>query len=218
MINKDINFLPERITRARKRKRKAILYGLLGMLYFTALTWALLFPFQAAREYENRLAKVNRQINALEPAEPLYQKKEELLQALKDKQAAVEDIEDRQVKVIDILRQINSILPENCYITYLAIKDKTDFIIEVVTNNPVETARVQVGLRKLGLFKEVKLADTGDVPLVEEPRPVEFKLKFAGAGSERDDKPQRNDAQKFKNRSDAGGEIRDLENSQEELK
>lgn len=217
MINKDINFLPERVTGARERRRKSVLRGLTGLLFFAALGWAILLPSRVACDYKNELVSVNREISKLEPARPVYEKKQKLLKDLKRKESAVKDIEARQLKVIDILRQINSILPRDCYVTYLAVKDKKDFIIEVVTGNPVETARVLVGLRKLGLFEKVELAGVGDVPLGEEPRPVKFELKFAGAGDEKEDEQQENinpeekvDEQRMR--------VRDLEKLREELK
>jgi hypothetical protein len=177
-LNKEINFLPERIIRARARKRKGFIFSLLLFLMTAVLAWGITFPFRVMEDYRSRLAAVNRKIEELEPAGPLYERKQMLEEELQVKERTLEEIKNQDFKIIDLLRRINSILPSNSYLTHLSLSEDNRVTVEVVTHNPVETARVQVGLRKTGLFEEVSLAGVGEVPLGEGANPVTFTLEL----------------------------------------
>lgn len=177
-MNKEINFLPERIIRARARKRKGFIFSLLLFLMTAVLAWGITFPFRVMEDYRSRLAAVNRKIEELEPAGPLYERKQMLEEELQVKERTLEEIKNQDFKIIDLLRRINSILPSNSYLTHLSLSEDNRVTVEVVTHNPVETARVQVGLRKTGLFEEVSLAGVGEVPLGEGANPVTFTLEL----------------------------------------
>ncbi len=183
-MNKEINFLPERIIRARARKRKGFIFSLLLFLMTAVLAWGITFPFRVMEDYRSRLAAVNRKIEELEPAGPLYERKQMLEEELQVKERTLEEIKNQDFKIIDLLRRINSILPSNSYLTHLSLSEDNRVTVEVVTHNPVETARVQVGLRKTGLFEEVSLAGVGEIPLGEGANPVTFTLELNSAALE----------------------------------
>jgi len=180
-LNKEINFLPERIIRARARKRKGFIFSLLLFLMTAVLAWGITFPFRVMEDYRSRLATVNRKIEELAPAGPLYERKQMLEEELQVKERTLEEIKNQDFKIIDLLRRVNSILPSNSYLTHLSVTEENRVTLEVVTHNPVETARVQVGLRKTGLFEEVSLAGVGEVPLGEGANPVTFTLELASS-------------------------------------
>jgi len=180
-LNKEINFLPERIIRARARKRKGFILSLLLFLMTGVLAWGITFPFRVMEDYRSRLAAVNRKIEELAPAGPLYERKQMLKEELQVKERTLEEIKNQDFKIIDLLRRVNSILPSNSYLTHLSLSEDNRVTVEVVTHNPVETARVQVGLRKTGLFEEVSLAGVGEVPLGEGANPVTFTLELASS-------------------------------------
>lgn len=196
---KDINFLPQRIIRARQKRKNIFLYSMLTVLIVVFMGGAVWLPFQVAGVYRDKLIDINREISDLDSAKRYYQEMVNLQQELTEKELALEEIESKQQKITDILKQINSILPKNCFVASLAIKAKEEFNITVVTNNPVETARVLVGLRKMGLFEKVELAGVGDVPFTEGLYPVEFKLKFIGASGSDDQENADSEAAEHKN-------------------
>jgi len=148
------------------------------------LAWGITFPFRVMEDYRSRLAAVNRKIEELEPAGPLYERKQMLEEELQVKERTLEEIKNQDFKIIDLLRRINSILPSNSYLTHLSLSEDNRVTVEVVTHNPVETARVQVGLRKTGLFEEVSLAGVGEIPLGEGANPVTFTLELNSAALE----------------------------------
>ena len=191
---KDINFLPERVVLARKRKKQRIIICLFSFLILIMIGMSIWLPFYITSYYQKELDKINRQITKLEPAKPYYQKIESEQKELQNKELALQDIEKKQLKITDLLQSINKILPSDCFVTALNIKAREDFSIEVITHNPVETAQVLVGLRQLNLFNKVELAETGDIPFTEGPHPVKFKLKFIGASEQKQEdgtsKPQ----------------------------
>ncbi|MCF8009772.1 MAG: hypothetical protein K9L17_00340 [Clostridiales bacterium] len=178
MVKKDLNFLPRKIIDARKKKKLKILLILTGILLFTGLGGAICYPYRAASQLQDEIEIVKSKINDLKPAKPYYKEKEELKHVLRQKQEAVDNIKDLQWDVTGVLKKINSIMPQECYVTYLAVRNNEDLMIEVATHNPLETARVQVGLRRLGLFERVNLADVGKIPLRQEASRVRFNLKF----------------------------------------
>ncbi len=183
-MKKEINFLPERIIKARARKRKGFLLSLLIFLFTGVVAWGVTFPYRVVEDYRSRLATVNKKIEELAPAAPLFERKQMLEEELQVKETALQEIKNQDFKVIDLLRDINSILPSNSYLTHLSVTGDNRVTLEVVTHNPVETARVQVGLRKTGLFDEVSLADVGEVPLGEGANPVTFTLELNSAALE----------------------------------
>jgi len=197
---KDINFLPERILRARRKKRLSVIYGAAGLLLLTMLGGALWLPVKIAHGYQSSLQEVKLEINKLEPARPYFEEKEKLLKEASKKELAVKDIEGKQQKITDILKKINSILPRGCFVTVMGVRAKEEMIIRVMTNDPVETARILVGLRNLGLFKKVELSDVSEVPFTTGPRDIEFRLVFIGAVEKEKDKD------KEKGSKDAGTE------------
>lgn len=195
-VAKDINFLPERIVNARKKRKNAFFYSFLSMLFLALACGAVLLPVHIAQGYREKLGSINEDIKKLEPARPHYEEMERLSAELAQKEMALQDIYNNQLKTTDLLKQINSALPIGCYVTILEVKAKEELIIEVVTRNPVETAKVQVGLRSLELFQKVELADVSNVPFMNGPHPVKFSLKFTGASEEKKENkevPQGND-------------------------
>ena len=182
---KDINFLPERLVLARKRRKQRIEISLFGVLVLMMIGMAIWLPFYINGYYQKELDKISQQIIKLEPAKPHYQEKEAAQLDLHNKELALQDMEKKQLKITELLQDINKILPSDCFVTALNVKAKEDFSMEVITNNPVETAQVLVGLRGLNLFKKVELAGTGDIPFTEGPHPVKFTLKFIGASEQK---------------------------------
>lgn len=183
-VAKDFNFLPERILQARRKRKQGIMGLVAGLLFFAVLGGAVWFPFKVARAYQSDLDSVRREISRLEPAKSFYEEKEALLKDLSVKELAIKDIEGRQQKITDILKKIDSILPRGCYVSFLSVKAREEMNIKVVTNDPVDTARILVGLRKLEMFKKVDLSALPEVPFTAGPREIEFNLVFTGASED----------------------------------
>lgn len=205
---KDINFLPERIVRTRKKRIKGLIYGLISLVAIAFVCGLVLVPYRIAQGYREKLAEVKSEINKLEPARPYYEEKERLLKELQGKETALREINNNQLKITEVLKQINSILPEGCFVAGLTVIAREEFNMEVVTTSPVDTARVQVGLRRMGLFEKVELAGAGDIPFSEGPRPVTFKLTFHGAAKNKDSKNDPGEQDSIQNRAN---EVRNIE-------
>ena len=159
--------------------------GAIGFLIIVAAIWV---PYYMANSYQKKIDIVEKEIKKLESGKPYFEEKQALEKDLAKKEAVLLDIKGKQQKVTDTLQQINSILPKGCFVTTLDIKAKEQFSIQVVTNNPVDTARVLVGLRQLKIFDKVELSGVGDVPFAEGPQPVKFDLKYSGAVAPTDKK------------------------------
>ncbi|MFZ5646936.1 MAG: PilN domain-containing protein [Bacillota bacterium] len=189
---KDFNFLPERILLARQKRKQNFIGLVSGLLFLAVLGGAVWFPFKVARGYQSSLDSVRREISLLDPAKPFFEEKEALQKDLSKKELAIKDIEGKQQKITDIIRKIDSILPRGCYVSFLSVKAREEMSIKVVTNDPVDTARILVGLRKLEMFKKVELAAVPDVPFTAGPREVEFNLVFIGASENKDKEKEKN--------------------------
>ena len=183
---KDINFLPERIILARRKRRLSVVYCVTGLFVLSILGGALWVPVKIAHGYQSKLQAVSQEIKKLEPARAYYEEKEKLFKDLSNKELALKDIEGQQQKITDIMKKVNSILPRGCFVTLMGVRAKEEMVIKIVTDDPVETARVLVGLRNLGLFKKVELANMSEVPFATGPREIEFKLVFIGAIENKD--------------------------------
>jgi len=178
---KDINFLPERIVRLRRKKQQRKIASVVGAISFVIIVAAIWFPFYLASAYQDKIDEVDKEIKKLEPARPYFEEKQALEKDLIKKELVLQDIKGKQQKITEALQQVNTILPSGCFVTTLDIKAKEQFSVQVVTNNPVDTAKVMVGLRQLGIFDKVELSGVGDVPFTEGPQPVKCDLKFKGA-------------------------------------
>lgn len=190
---KDINFLPERILRVRHRRRNNLVYTLVGVLLFAFISAMIYAPYHTAQLYREELNDINAEITKLDPAQRYVVEKLSLKSELLKKEAALADVLAKQFEITGLLQKINYILPANCFVSSLTIDQEGKFTIEVVTPGPVETAKVLVGLRGLGIFEQVTLADvqhdgrTGEVPLTpanNEPLPVTFNAVFNWAKKE----------------------------------
>jgi Tfp pilus assembly protein PilN len=160
---------------------------------------AVWLPSSIVDHYQQHLTVINAEIAKLDPAESYYHKMSSLQKQLDTNKKAVEHIESKQQPITELLQQINEILPSNCSISYLELKDQGEFILEVVTNNPVDTAKILVGLRNLGLFQQVALSEVGgsttgkgEVPFINpesEQQQVRFNLKLKGydEGTQKDE-------------------------------
>ncbi|MFZ5652490.1 MAG: PilN domain-containing protein [Bacillota bacterium] len=191
-VAKDFNFLPERILQARRKRKQGIVGVVAGLLFIAVLGGAVWLPFKVARACQSDLDSVRREISRLEPAKSFYEEKEALLKDLSVKELAIKDIEGRQQKITYILKKIDSILPRGCYVSFLSVKAREEMNIKVVTNDPVDTARILVGLRKLEMFKKVELSALPGVPFTAGPREIEFNLVFIGASENTDKEKEKN--------------------------
>ena len=176
LYTKDINFLPQRIIQARQRRKNTLIFALVASILLTTMLVGALLPQRITRTYQQQLATVNHKLAQLDQAEPYYVQMTALQQQVADKEQAVQEIETQLLQITPILQQINSVLPVNCFISQLTLEQDGKFVLEVLTNNPVETAQVQVGLRNLGLFKEVSLADVDRDPLDEQQEQQDFAI------------------------------------------
>ncbi|MBO8137641.1 MAG: hypothetical protein H0Z40_05845 [Desulfotomaculum sp.] len=181
---KELNFLPPRIIRLRQKRKRNIYYFITSMVLLILAGGAYLIPSRTIDIYQNKLAYLEQQLNDLDAAKPYYEELTGLKKELQRKQTALREIKNTRHGITGLIKQINSILPRACYVSLLDIKNE-ELIIEVVTNNPVETAQVQVGLRNLDLFENVSLSAVGEVPFAEGPQPVQFRVKYKGAAEGR---------------------------------
>lgn len=175
---KDFNFLPERILQSRRKRKQGVLGFVAGLLFLAVLGGAVWLPFKVARAYQSDIDSVRREISRLEPAKSFFEEKEALKKELSVKELAIKDIEGKQQKITDMLKKIDSILPRGCYVSFLSVKAGEEMNIRVVTNDPVDTARILVGLRKLEMFKKVELSELPGVPVTDGPGEIEFNLVF----------------------------------------
>ncbi|MEG6616267.1 hypothetical protein V6C27_07495 [Peptococcaceae bacterium 1198_IL3148] len=195
---KDINFLPQRIILARKKRKRLYVFSVVFLMVTGLIGWVCWFPYQLANSYQQRLTTINTELEQLEPAKPYYQHLVKREDELKVKRDALTEIKQKQTDVLALLSAVNSILPTNCYVSHLDAELSGECTIVVVTHNPAETARVLVGLRSLGLFEGVSLSDVDKVPFTEGAEKVAFKLKFSGASGT--DQQQNNQTEQNSNR------------------
>lgn len=91
----------------------------------------------------------------------------------------INQLEKNIFKVIPFLENVSKVTPWGVYIAKLAITADEGVNVTFISHDPVETANILVGLRKLDVFQTVAIET---VPFAEGLRPVEFKLRFKWAG------------------------------------
>gem|GEM_PF-1301978 len=169
---KDIDFLPARIRLARRKRRDAFLFSLLGIMLAVGLYFLYACPQNLIRKYERELAVENAMIQDLERGREVYER----LQARKARHdalvAALTEIEKQQFEALELMDKIGSALPGGVTVSRLSMSPNK-ISITVVSPNPIDTARVLVSLRRLDLFKEVELSGA---PMLQEPKEVSFEL------------------------------------------
>ncbi|MDF9409766.1 hypothetical protein L7E55_15655 [Pelotomaculum isophthalicicum JI] len=178
VVIKDIDFLPQRFTLERKKNKQRLL---LIMIIFIVAVFAGLsvwVPFKMEKELLAKSKTLDENINMLNRATPTYNQMIAKQKEYEQKKQTVNNLESNVFKVIPFLEKVSEVTPQGVYVSQLAIIADEGVNITFISNSPVETANILVGLRKLDIFQSVNIEE---VPFVGNPSQVKFNLRFKWA-------------------------------------
>lgn len=184
IVVKEINFLPPRIKKARESKRQK-LFVLAASLVLAAITGlAVWYPFMLEKKYLAKSRELDQKIAILNQAAPVYNQMLEKQKEYEQKKEALAKLEKVSFKVIPYLENIATALPPGAYITHMSVITDEGVNMTFITRDPVDTAALVVGLRRLGLFASV---DIESVPFMDVMKPVQLNLRFKWAEENKKD-------------------------------
>lgn len=182
---KDIDFLPLRIKLARRKKKQRMIRVFVSACCAAAVFLAVWVPFKLEKDYLARAGELDEKLAALNRAAPVYDQMIAKQKEYEQKKQALEYLEESGFKVIPFLEKISAVTPAGVYISQLSVKADEGAEITFITPDPVKTATLVVGLRRLGIFESV---DIETVPFNDNSRPVYLNLRFKWASEKpRDD-------------------------------
>lgn len=177
-IVKDIDFLPQRIKLARKKKRQKWILIVVFFVLAVLVGLAVWIPFKLERDYRAKVKALDEKLSALNQAAPVYS---QMLAKQKEydlKKMTLDDLEKSSFKVLPFLERISEVTPPGVYISHLSVTADEGANITFISPGPVETAAMVVGLRSLDIFESV---DIETVPFTNESKPVQLNLRFKWA-------------------------------------
>jgi Tfp pilus assembly protein PilN len=124
------------------------------------------------------------------------------------KKQALETLAKSDFKVLPFLEKISEATPAGAYIAKLSVTADEGANITFVTRDPVETAALVVGLRRLDIFERV---DIETVPFMDGSRPVQLNLRFKWAGEKPGEDGQRDAKKEPDKGADINAAIKDIE-------
>ncbi|SFR02778.1 PilN domain-containing protein [Desulfoscipio geothermicus] len=179
IYSKDLNFIPQTVIERARRRRQffvaAVALWIMGVLLGT-IYW---IPENMAATARADIREVNEYIAELEKAAPVYEELEEVRKEYRDKLAALNHIEEEDKNFVALLDRVSLALPAGVYISSLKYVSGKTLELSVITDDPVDIARVVVALRNTGLFEEVTLQGK-EVPLIKVAEPFTFNLTLRG--------------------------------------
>lgn len=175
---KDINFLPLRIKLARKKKKQRLILVIASFVLAVIIILAVWVPFKLERDYLTKARALDEKLDALNQAAPVYNQMIAKQKEYEQKKQALETLEKSGFKVLPFLEKISEVTPAGVYISQLSITADEGANITFITQDPVKTAALVVGLRRLDIFESV---DIGTVPFIDNSKSVQLDLRFKWA-------------------------------------
>jgi len=173
----ELNFLPPAILEERQRRRNFLLYSPLVILAGLLLGGIFYLPQYQAERYQRQIDQCNLKYADLARAKSYYIKSRELKANYDQSHRAVQNIQQKQVDIVEIINGISSVLPPEVYVTCLEVNSSQGVILTFETDSALRTAQFIVGLRNLPFFQEVEPVE---VPLRGRVEEVKLEMPFKG--------------------------------------
>lgn len=200
IVVKEIDFLPQRIKRARGNKRQKLIFAIASFLLIALIGLAVWIPFKLEKDYLAKAGALDEKLSALNRAAPVYNQMLAKQKEYEQKRQALETLAKSDFKVLPFLEKISEATPAGAYISQLSVTAGEGANITFITRDPVETAALVVGLRRLDVFERV---DIETVPFMGGSKPVQLNLRFNWAG----EKPGEDGQKDAKKEPDKGADI-----------
>jgi len=200
IVVKEIDFLPQRIKRARGNKRQKQIFAIASFLLIALIGLAVWIPFKLEKDYLAKAGALDEKLSALNRAAPVYNQMLAKQKEYEQKRQALETLAKSDFKVLPFLEKISEVTPAGAYIAKLSVTADEGANITFITRDPVETAALVVGLRRLDVFERV---DIETVPFMGGSKPVQLNLRFNWAG----EKPGEDGQKDAKKEPDKGADI-----------
>ena len=200
VVVKEIDFLPQRIKRARGNKRQKLIFAIASFLLIALIGLAVWIPFKLEKDYLAKAGALDEKLSALNRAAPVYNQMLAKQKEYEQKRQALETLAKSDFKVLPFLEKISEVTPAGAYIAKLSVTADEGANITFITRDPVETAALVVGLRRLDVFERV---DIETVPFMGGSKPVQLNLRFNWAG----EKPGEDGQKDAKKEPDKGADI-----------
>ncbi len=175
---RDINFLPPGVRLARRRRRNILLGGFTAVAVLACLFVLYTYPESLIKNYERRLEMHKSEVSRLEGGKEVFERLEAKKAKYGAMRSAVQEIDSQRLDALKVMEEIAGALPAGVYVSRLSLEPQK-VSLTVISQNPIDTARVLVSLRRLGIFREVELSGA---PLLTEPKEVSFDLVFSEKG------------------------------------
>lgn len=179
IVVKEIDFLPQRIKRARGNKRQKQIFVIVSFLLIALIGLAVWIPFKLEKDYLAKARALDEKLSVLNQAAPVYSQMLAKQKEYDQKKQALETLAESGFKVLPFLEKISEATPAGAYIAKLSVTADEGANITFITRDPVETAALVVGLRRLDIFERV---DIETVPFMDDSKPVQLNLRFKWAG------------------------------------
>ena len=200
IVVKEIDFLPQRIKRARGNKRQKLIFAIASFLLIALIGLAVWIPFKLEKDYLAKARALDEKLAALNQAAPVYNQMLAKQKEYEQKRQTLETLAKSDFKVLPFLEKISEVTPSGAYIAKLCVTADEGANITFITRDPVETAALVVGLRRLDVFERV---DIETVPFMGGSKPVQLNLRFNWAG----EKPGEDGQKDAKKEPDKGADI-----------
>ena len=200
IVVKEIDFLPQRIKRARGNKRQKLIFAIASFLLIALIGLAVWIPFKLEKDYLAKAGALDEKLSALNRAAPVYNQMLAKQKEYEQKRQTLETLAKSDFKVLPFLEKISEATPAGAYISQLSVTAGEGANITFITRDPVETAALVVGLRRLDVFERV---DIETVPFMGGSKPVQLNLRFNWAG----EKPGEDGQKDAKKEPDKGADI-----------
>ena len=200
IVVKEIDFLPQRIKRARGNKRQKLIFAIASFLLIALIGLAVWIPFKLEKDYLAKARALDEKLAALNQAAPVYNQMLAKQKEYEQKRQTLETLAKSDFKVLPFLEKISEATPAGAYISQLSVTAGEGANITFITRDPVETAALVVGLRRLDVFERV---DIETVPFMGGSKPVQLNLRFNWAG----EKPGEDGQKDAKKEPDKGADI-----------
>ncbi|MBU4533865.1 MAG: hypothetical protein KJ650_09610 [Firmicutes bacterium] len=177
----DLNFIPRPILQSRRRRvqRLYLLLSAWGVAAFIAV--ALYAPFYLAGIYGAEIEGYREQYRELEVARPYYEELERTRLEYQAQTETVAVINQQRLEVVQLIDGISMSMPPGVIVTMMEVDASSGVHLKFEAESPVQTARVIVGLRSLGIFEQV---EPTHVPLRYGREEIELKMNFVGVNRE----------------------------------
>lgn len=178
-VIKEINFLPQRIILSQEKKKKRLILIIVSIVLATIFGLLVLIPFRMENFYLEKDRELERELSALNVDSPIYNQMVAKQKEYNNKKKVLEVLKKGNFKVLPFLENVSNVLPAGAYISNLSIIADEGVKITFISPDPVATASIVVGLRKLDVFQAVEIEE---VPFIDEgSKPIQMDLRFKWA-------------------------------------